>query len=100
MPTKRHSTKSTSTKPALSLRHRRRWHEGAGLSQRELARRVGLMPRQLYRLERRTDLPEALRQVLLVALALGSTVEDLVSAETLAALRAEVSRRSPGTSQP
>lgn len=80
--------------PALTLRHRRRWHGGSGISQRELARRVGLTARQLYRYEHRTVLPEPVRRLLMLATALGLTVEDLVQPSVLEAVRADVAART------
>ena len=83
--------------PALTLRHKRRWHGGDGLSQRELARRVGLTARQLYRYEHRTTLPEPVRRLLLFAAALGVTVEDLIQPDVMARLRSEVASSGGGS---
>lgn len=87
-------TNSSHHVPALTLRHKRRWHGGTGLSQRELARRVGLTARQLYRYEHRTKLPEPVRRLLMLAAALDLTVEELIQPSVLEALRADVAART------
>lgn len=86
--------------PALTIRHKRRWLNGTGLSQRELARRVGLTARQLYRYEHRTKLPEPVRRLFLLAAALGVTADDLIQPDVLRALRSEVKAREAEAGPP
>ncbi|MBT9559381.1 MAG: helix-turn-helix transcriptional regulator [Myxococcales bacterium] len=66
---------------------------GTGLTQRELARRVGLTARQLYRYEHRTKLPEPVRRLFLLAAALGVSADELIQPDVMAALRTEVKAR-------
>lgn len=87
---KEQTTPSSALPPIVyHIRSLRQWHGSHSLSQRELARRSGLSARQLRRYESARRLPSSLRVLILIALALDVSVEELLAPDLMRALRSE-----------
>jgi|SRR5579883_1689357 len=78
---------------ALHIRDRRQWYGDRGLTQQELAKLAGITQSLLGSYESRHDLPEALRSLLALALALELPLQSLIDPRHFEELRDEIDER-------
>src|SRR4051812_14959368 len=82
------------TKPlALHIRDRRQWYGEDGLTQDQLAKLAGITSALLGSYESRRELPETLRVLLAIALALEIPLQSLIDPRHFEELRQEVDQR-------
>jgi len=75
------------------IRSLRQWHGDDGLSQRQLSELANINERKVRELESCRVLPASIREVLAIAIALDTTVEELVIPDIIADLHAEIATR-------
>lgn len=75
------------------IRSLRQWHGDDGLSQRQLSELANINEKKVRELESCRVLPESICEVLAIAIALNTTVEELVSPDIVADLHAEIETR-------
>ena len=78
---------------AFAVRRHRRNYRDAGLTQMQVAHLAGVSRRAVQDYERSTRLPSSVECVLRTAIALGTTVEQLIAGHLLEELRADVEAR-------
>jgi transcriptional regulator with XRE-family HTH domain len=75
----------------------RRWFGDDGLSQKELADLAGIPDRQLRFLESLRTLPQSVRVLLAIAMALNTNIENLIIPDLVEDLRATINARRATT---
>lgn len=75
------------------IRSLRQWHGDDGLSQRQLSELANINEKKVRELESCRVLPASIREILAIAIALDTTVEELVIPDIIADLQAETATR-------
>lgn len=78
---------------ALHIRAKRQWYPRRELTQDELAQLADVSTRQLRRLERARQLPEAVDSILRLAMALSLSIEELIALSIVADRWATIEER-------